>query len=464
MKAVVASLLFCVVTLVIFVGTAVASRRELPVGLADVYGDTSGIHRLTIEGSVVSWAGRYAYDFHISPEGAWINMNIPRNAGTFADISLRHSWVGFWHGGSNFLQLEYIPIAPYEIVEAESENSFTIISGEWIPMTEHRIYGQVFGVVPRFSWHELYIPNEQSSPDGGLFVDLGEDGFIFSMSTEFDAPWEFWSMSSNFDWLMPSPGWLRHELRMGDVSVFVPIATGLFGETAVYVVRWSGNEMPYAEDEPVTYPLDGSMEEAWADLQPRVVAEVLFPIELERGTDHIRGLLELDGDVLLFISRAAGYEVTRISPYTGETITFTVEGEVFALHDFFLQEDSLVLSILMIGSDGIHTVFHAFCLSDGGLVHTASFDVEPDAADNSPIIHDALHRDGMLYIAFTTTIHSDMNMNQRTYVSTFDSHGQLVGRSQVMNGSEEDFTFFMRRNVVPVSSIYMRQTAPVSIR
>jgi len=425
MTKIIASMAFCVIAIVMFVATATISRRVLPVGLLHVYGDTSGIHNLSIIGSVSSWGGDYAYTFNISPEGASTNMMIFRNANDFRNFERVYTtwWMSpFWNFHDYWRRIMFAPVGPYEITQSLSQHSFTRApGGEFVPMVEYRVYGEIFRVIPLYSSAKLYVPDGTVD---GLYIDFGPDGFIRGHSPE-DSLMHFSAGAT----LPRSPGFeLPSELRLTNTNIFVPTGPGLFGQTAVYAVRWS-EESPFSIHR---YPYDENV----------VNAEILFPIQLEKGVDEIIGLLQHSAnDALLFIRRATGLEITRICTQSGEARTVLVEGHgtgnSVAFDVFQLQEDSLVLR----GSNAVAIID----LRNGGLAVTGEFIANLGFGMHEETItsnvHDMLYKDGVFYIAYTAASHPWGELpivGSSLFISAFDATGQIIGRSQVLSGAEDD--------------------------
>ena len=454
MIKIVSSFAVGVLVLIIFVALTISSRRSMPVGLRDVYGDTSGIHNLVIQGEVESWSGRYGYSFNIGPDRVSTRMDIPRNTQGLVRLHMRGwQFSQSWH--IPWFQLAYMPVGPYEMVTAASERSFTHGPGGLVPLDEYRIYGDVFEVRPQLMSHMLLVsPCEATS--GGLYIDLGEGGYIFSFHPEMH------DFSPGVSLLRSSL--LHNEARIGDARLFVPSGSGLFGNTAVYIVHMPGGVLPTIEVSTSASPFSF----------PMVRATALFPVELRRGEDEILGLIELDDDVLLFVRRAGGLEVTRICPFYGESQTVFVEGLAgFSAH--FLLDDSLVLrSFRTQALTADITV--AIDLRDGGLAVYGVFSeaLGEEAADTSPSdvfveIYDKLLRDGIIYIVYSVrNTASDFPLfAEEIFVSAFDSLGRLVGRSQVLTGVEDDIFWrwdFQTRHLLGGSPISARRIQTMSIQ
>ena len=460
MKKIYAGLGVCIFVFIAFVAAIAASRRELPVGLRDMYGDTSGIRRLIIEGTVTSWEGRYGYMFHIGPDRESTRMYVFNNSRAFSDFYRPH-WPVFppvWHGFT--FETGLVPLGPYEVVAAESERThFMDFGGNWVPAPEYRIYGEVFAVETRVHGRRLYVP-ELSAVGHRLFMDTGPKGYIFSSFYD-PAAWEFspgfnipgtWYFTSGRSLSRAWGLYLPNQLAIDEFIVFAPQGPGLFGHTAVYYVYAPDGNIPMIQDSPYD--------------EPKVAAEILLPIYLERSEDEIIGLIRLTDSFLLLVVRAGGFELTRINPFTGEIQTVFVDSTA-AFYSYALQGDSLVLSGFGWGGTQYGAIA-AFDLSDGGIKPTGHFSVslwgEPEYSHGVPVhVRDMLFSDGVVYIAHTVE-KNPWNFtwaNTETFVSAFDSQGRLIGRSQVLNGVEDDA--FWSWTASGGSQSYRRRVQSVSI-
>jgi len=444
---------FCVLVLAVFVTVTAISRRALPVGLVDVYGDTSGIDRLTIEGIVTEGAGAYGYRFRVCPEGASNEMIIFRSNQARANyVWGRVSSLQRAHFFSTYLA----PFEPYHRAVVESDKSFYQEgeSGQWIPMTEHRIYADVFEIVPRFHrFNRVYSAYYLAeSEDRRLFVDAAEGAYIFSFHS-FAGPHE---MTPNV------PNWSRgiyfppidSNVKVDDMYIFVPTGSHLFGSTAVYAVRIGDGVFPISE------------------CGTKVVAEVLFPIELERGRQNaILGLLAVDSSVLLMVQHENGIDVTRICIATGLATTVVANGAAY-FTEAFISGNSVVFRGVGSGHDHLtsqHIELWAFDLSSGGIMLAAELSVElrgrHSYAESWFVqVFDAVYTGGHVYMAY---MHSGIRgwsvVSDEVLVAAYDIQGQLVGLSQLLIGVEEDAhqLHFRRRGIF--LSVNRRQPATISI-
>jgi len=468
MKKILASLAFCVLATTIFIVVAAASKRELPAGLRDIYGDTSGIHQLSLEGVVSNFEGRYAYTFYIEPDDARISMQVFRNSQARANFIIIHSSLHFsdWHWRNrNFIQMAFTPIAPYRHATVESDHSFFHSGGGIVPFTEYRIYADIFAVDLLHHWHPLYFPCEM---DGRLYIDAGPDGYIYAFEQN-SRTWDIANQQpSQTSWRIP----LVEQVQVGDASmfIFVPTGPGLFGHTAVYTVDW--HDAPMVQQ----YYADGAT--IYNMLQ---VARVLYPIELEKGQDEILGLLELDEEcVLLVIQREEGFQFTRINHITGESSTIFAEG-VYDLIDMFHRDNSLVFRVFGRGAQEYSphatnvSEILALDLSGGGVVLAAHFHTALEGRIETEIIstnvYDIVLRDSTVYIAYTVVYSpwTTLWANEEAFISAFDATGQLIGISQIMTGAEDDFARIWERRLFSRSggilpSRYRRHIQSLSIR
>jgi len=451
MKKITVSIGFCVAVLVIFILSVAMSRDGLPVGLRDMYGDTSGIHRLTIEGMVdQSWHGQYGYSFRICRDEGGTDIAMLNNSGAFVDFTRNYAVHPFsvWHWNRHFFyRPTFIPTEPYEIIRTYSETSFIRHhGGDLIPMPEYRIYNEVFIVEPSF--HGFRLQLEGAAPV--LYIDAGRDGFIFAN----DENTQIHHFSPGFGFHSTLNLRLLDQLRIDDVSVFVPTGTNMFGQTAVYIAVGYGERF-YGDTEYIS-------------------AEILFPIELERGRDEIVGLIEHGEDVLLLIIRGDGFEIARINVFTGDYTALFID-EFVHFNEYFISGDSLVFTGLQFNHEPTvmanQTIIRSFDLSDGGLRFSAGFTVSLGEVhtDGWWVLHDQifdiLYRDGFLYIAYTLEPSFAMAANTiRTFVSAFDTQGRLIGRSQVLNGVEDDMVFMWDSRFGTVSTDARRRLAIMSIR
>jgi len=445
---IITSLIFCTIAFIIFLAVATASRSKLPTGLRDLYGDTSGIRQLNIQGEVISWEGRYGYSFNISPNGDTTRVRVFRNTqsvNNFLWWPFPSLWWMFTFGVS------YLPVEPSEPVVSDSEHGWFIDSvGNRANILEYRFYGEVFVVEPNWHSHRLYLPSNKLAADARLYIDIGQGGFIFSHHNDIN----FTQFRSDTFLQSASSIRLPNQLRIDNIDLFVPSGPGLFGQTAVYTVYAPGWGYPVVHGLP-----DGNS---------KVVARELFPISLERGKDEILGLIELENDFLLLILRANGHEIIRIHPLTGESQTVFVESEM-RLRDSFLQEDSLVLRGF---SDIVntHAEIAVIDLREGGLKLAGHFPVmliaEESVLENespSVDIRDILLKEGVVYIAYMVTRFPGGGVfnTDETFISAFDIQGRLIGRSQVLNGVEDDA--FWRWGSTSGGLRYQRRVQKLSI-
>jgi len=413
------SLTFCILVIAIFLGTAATSRRNLPAGLQELYGDISGIRALTIEGEVFSWEGRYAYSFTIAPDRQRTRMHVINNSRTFDEFQQRRFQNMHREWRTSILHLAYLPIDDTQPIATYSAGSFFIDhAGNHIPRPEYRIYGEVFAVKPLFLFsYPLYTPMHEHQ----LFRYTGPGAYISTWRNGRDQHfhWAEWHLvHENF----PMPASFLHffnAIHIGDRYLIVPTGPGLFGSTAVYAVYMPRNLVP------TVGCLYNNM----------VEASVLFPITIERGKDEIIGLLEWDESVLLFISRVGGIEITRLNPITGDSRTIFVETNArFERH--YLCENYLILY----GSNHHGNIIAAFDLQNDDINVVSVFPIRHSDTVVFPDVLDIILYNGVVYIAHAIDISPwpHWPSEKELFVSAFDSDGRLIGHAQVLSGVEDD--------------------------
>ena len=439
-----ASFVICVVVLVAFWVVSGASREGIPVGWVDVYGDTSGIRRLTVEGVVSSWEGLYGYTFRVNPQESSTEMVVFNDDRAFTNFAFNPFWhIDIpWH--PHFFRTVYFPIGDYEIVETES--NFILLEGRQERRhPEFRIYGEVFGVGVRLQgrrvlteelWDSGFRPwdvldaekmrNRMRELESRLFVDAGEGGFIFSM---FEDEGDFHpGFFRDMRMAMASNTPLTNNLVFDNVQLFVHTGSGLFGETSVYAIPLRDGQVMWL----------GAVTD---DLYTRhVMARSLLPITLARGTDAIRGMIAVEGGFLLLISRGETLEVIRYFMESGETLTTYIE-EAARFFDVQAQDNALVFR-------GDNDRAWTFDLAGEGLVATEPFSFVLGGFDDFPegtrpfiFIQSSFLRDGVIYFAYTMEHNPWHSMHSRTesFISAFEaSTGRLIGRAQLLNGVEDD--------------------------
>jgi hypothetical protein len=436
------SLTFVMVTAIVFIFTVNTSRLDIPVGLVDLYGDTSGIRQLTIEGTVISWESSYAYTFRVSPNETTTEMHVFSNRNDLAPFLWPFSApLNLWNP---LFHTVYVPVLPYEIVQRDSHRMAVLVNpdGTHTYMPEYRIYGDIFAVEMYMFEHPIVIRNGEHR----LYIEAGDGGYLYAFQentplSQFmlhQAGANLWGSQSRHNvWA------LTGSLTMGDLRIFVPTGEGLFGETAVFAVHTPGGHLFINDENPVT-------------------ADVLIPVSLERGSE-ILGLIEIHDGFLLLIQRGMVLEITRYNIDTQQTVIAEIEGLV-NFHRLFLHKNSVILDGSRFTHNGWENVTVALELSnDGGFTVTGplSFPVG-DKTETGPLtipigdnvtlievanIRDALIRDGIIYFAYTmeqNPFHFPL-AHTATFVSAFDTQGRLTGRVQVLNGVEED-TFWINEN------------------
>jgi len=326
--------------------------------------------------------------------------------------------------------------------------------GGLVPGTEYRIYGNVFEVKPLARSFPLYVPN-YTPGERRLFIKYEEENYIFSHHPE-AGPAEF---TPSIVAQRPMGLWLPEQLSIGDTHLFVPVGAGMFGDTAVYAVHISQGIVPMVYD----YALALNM----------VQAEVLFPISLAQGKDAIPGLMRLENnDVLLVVKRTlgtSGLELTRICVHTGDNYTVFIEIQA-VFHEHYLQCDSLIFFGTM--ADGTNIVA-AVDLSNEGLAVAGVFPVAlggvaGDALQDTPIVinHDMLLSHDVVYIAYSVINGDFPVIGESIFISAHDFTGRLIGRSQVLNGIEDDkfWTWdFNNWGITGRSPIHQRRVQALSI-
>lgn len=420
------SLIFCFIALALFLSVTAMSRHTLPAGLEELHGDITGIHSLIIEGEVFSWEGRYAYSFTIAPGRQRTRMHVFNNSRTLDEFRQRrfHDLHREWR--TSVLRLAYLPLDDTQPITTYSDRSFFIDhTGRHIPISEYRIYGEIFAVKPLFLFsYPLYTPMHEHR----LFMYAGPDSYIYTWRNDYNRhfQWTDWHLVRD-GFLMPASSLnFFNAIQIGDRYLIVPTGTGLFGSTAVYAVYMPGNLVP------TVGCLYNNM----------VEASVLFPITIERDKDEVIGLLEWDKSVLLFISRANGLEVTRINPENGENRTIFVETDAF-FNQHFLCENYLVLHGRR--RNGIGEAIAVFDLQNDDINVVSVFNIRPSDEVGLLEVHDIILYNGVVYIAHiaTPTSWPQWPSETKTFISAFDNDGKLIGRAQVLSGVEDD-TFWTR--------------------
>ncbi|MCL2187930.1 MAG: hypothetical protein FWB87_04115 [Defluviitaleaceae bacterium] len=431
------SIIFCIAALVIFTLSAGASRRDLPVGLVQIYGDTSGIRSLTLEGRVASFEGMYGYEFHISPLGSHTEMQVFRSWRDYSDFA--QPWWSSptfsWH--PSFFEMIFLPVGKYEIVNvtaAQLAQEWNVILSD--EFAEYRIYGEVFAVETRMHGHIVTTDIQRSLRDTEhapqLFIDAGEGGYIVSHAPD-----------SHFRGLVHhSDGWMHTFTQFGrlplvislvidDWHIYVPTGAGLFGETAVYGVHLHEGRIL-----PVAYRS--------SDNENVILAEELIPITLNRGEDEIHGLLQTNDGFLLFISRYNSLEITHFNMQTRESVALTQTG-IFRILEFNIDGDSIILHGMETLNHDRDTVVWTIDLTDDGLIMSdpAAFRLGGHRSadvDAHITLLDSAKRDGILYFVYAVEENrwAHPQARTRTQISAFTTTGQLIGRAQVLNGVEDD--------------------------
>ena len=435
------SLALCIAITIVFAANVASSRRELPASLLDLCGDTSGIRKLSIEGLIADYANKYAYSFEVSPQSAATDVRIHKSADDASkDTGLDYPFV-------YPSEYAYIPIGETRSETRYSENAYQISrDGQMIPLKEYRIYADLYEVIPCIN--EPNLPLALDPDKGKLYVDGTEIGYIYAV--DHNGGYEEYQMNTY------RPGYsversvrLHSELSVGDKCLLVPTGAGFYGHTALYAVEMPGGHVSTLQSE--------------GENQAYVVAEELYPIELERG-DEILGLIELNGGILLAIRRGGGFELIRADPEAWECIAVYTEGEPW-LNRYYLMNNSLVL-ISEYWNYGYPDV-HAFDLREGGLERVASIksaNLWEGVYDNVyNAVEAAIWKDGALYAAFRTgnAMSSDPDEVQ---IAALSATGGLIGRCRLLCGIEEDYAQLWIRGVGSVNSGYKRELRRMTLR
>jgi hypothetical protein len=468
----VGSIIFTGIVFVIFNIAVASSRSDLRVGLVDVYGDTSGIRSLTIEGRVTggvsSFAGPgYGYTFAISPQTAPGGIDASVDFHVFNHNRGYTNFVGIASGtlawNHHFFETRYVPVGAYEIVEIAEGNSHMLYRGEWTPMPEWRIYSELFAVEVRLHGHRVVVPGRErayfETTAHRLFLDAGEGAFLVGHSADLPLAQfsnNFWTIGRvNHRWLHTGfniP--LVDSFVTGDVHVFVPTGPRLFGTTSVYAVNIENRQLN----------LIGAFTD---EINLEVHARALIDIELERGRDEILGMIQLENGFLLLIMRGGNLEIFRYCFESGEVLTQELTN-VARPHQIYEQGGTLVFT-----SHEQEQIMWTIDVADGGLAATepAAFALGGgewmDYFYSRPWIHvhDVMSRGGYVYFAYTFEEQAWLNRRSavQTFISVFDTNGRLVGRAQVLNGVEDD-RFWRHGASGGMSRPFARRVREVTIR
>ena len=417
------SLIFCLITLALFLSVAAASRQELPIGLVELYGDISGIRELTIEGSVFNWEGQYGYTFTIAPDRQDARMHVFNNSRAFNDFHMRHFWPHMWHwfGGNFDLSLQLFEYTTLVIEDSEIRYAIDA-SGQQIPMQEHRTRGGIYAATPMFFLYPLYIPNYESQ----LFVNV-PPSVNWSWSSDNQAGGAVQAgggVQVDEAYHVPRMSSLHipNEATIGDYHLFVPNRTGLFGRTSVYAVYIPSGIVPMAQP--------------YGEWPAAVYATALFTIYLERSQDEIIGLLEHGDSTLLLVSRPDGLEITRINPSTEENYTIFAQTDA-RFHRHYLGDSFLVLH----GFSNDDDIVAVFDLQNKGLNLLGIFPIATFSDGDIRIeVRDIILSNGVVYVAYSTSQNpwDHFDLSTRAFISAFDNNGRLIGRAQILSGVEDD--------------------------
>ena len=441
MNKLMASGAFVVLVLAAFALMVGASGRRLPVGLVDLYGDTSAIRALTIEGRITSWQGQFGYTFLINDEAASIEMNVFNNSRALNDFTGPHFWLSPWHAHS--FGTRPMPIGDYEVVRVqEGRWTETLVDGTRVVMPEYRIYGDVFAMETVIHNQRLYVPGLGTTPR--LFNYAGAGGYLFSFIG--DTPLAQFTpgflTSSHFHFVFSSSLYrnrhLTNHLTVDDMDIFVPTGAHLFGETSVYAMHRQPQGWGY------TFPQIAIAGENF------IVAEQLVPITLSVG-DEILGLVPFDGGFVLLITRGQKWEITRFDLQSGESIT-AFQPYPLSVENIYVDGYNMVFQGWRADSVIREIAAWTLDLSDGGLLVTypSYFSLRIGSQSelslrNHAHVHSIVMRDGIVFIAYTINGWPArwlyVVLNTETFVSAFDTNGRRIGSVQVLNGLEDDRNF-----------------------
>lgn len=436
-------LALCIAAAIAFTVSVVSSRHELPASLEDMFGDTSGIRGLVMEGQIIERNHQYAYGFMVSPMVTSTNVGVYKST---QDVS-RYTWedIPFFFPS----EVAYLPVGEAKREETESERSYRIGSdGQEIPLPEFRIYAELFEVVPLM--YVSGIPLALDPDQDKLYIRPEENRYvyIFDYNDEYKNDYELQAYRPGF--AVDRSARLNNGLAIGERYLLVPTGRGFYGHTAVYSIDVPGGHVPTVQAE--------------GENQAYIAADELYPIELEYG-DEILGFIELEDSVLLAIQRNDGFELTRINPETGASVTVFTEGEAW-LDPYYLKNDSLVLISNAWSKD--YPDIHVFDLRDGGLeraMSVKSADLWSNRGDNAHYeIKDALWKDGVLYTAASAQSTMGGSGPGEVQITALSATGGLIGRCKLLCGVEEDYHQFWARDRGSIQSDHVRELKSVSLR
>jgi hypothetical protein len=428
----------CALIFIIFTVTAAVSKRNVPMFLEDISGDTSGIRALTVTGRVFSREFAYMYDFEISPHKTSVDWSIFREAGKMPRLS---NYVQSW-------QPRFIPVGEVRTEVVDSDKSFKQNNaGIWVPMTEVRQYADSFEVVVMT---DLQIPIWAEEMTEKLYFIPDFNSYIFKImynGEEVDITEAMHEPYGYMGFEMTKTDFLASQLRINDSFFIVPTGKGLFGHTAVYKFDMHNNGFINTEQD---------------DVRGHVVpAEVLYPIVIERGSQtEICGLIEFYGDVILVMRHAGAFELIRINIETGTSVSARAEGnpyiqagwqfhsDFWQMPSYYISEDSIIFARLInneFWNDYVPEIhFWAFDLSGGGLtlaahVRPAVSDLWGDIEGFNFDVLEAILKDGVLYVVMM-----EIRQMLRTYlfvdvvITALALDGTVIGRSKLLTGFEQD--------------------------
>lgn len=422
--AIAGCVVFSIAAIALFAGLAVATRKEIPMSLEDVRGDTSGIHALTVSGSIINNIWTYAYDFRISPQGADTDMRV------FNSKEDLPTYPWFF---PNRFDAEYIPVGPTRTETADSTTRYILreAGGETVYFEEERIYADQFRVIPKMDigipiWLE---PLEENS----LYYATEEYSYIYRTIYEDNRQDPY---TPGFQ--LSGSGRLNSHLRIGDTSLLVPMGKGFYGHTALYRIDAPGGQLPLVQKE-------GSYD-------GYAVAEELYPIKLTRDEDEILGLIEVENGAILAIRHRRGFELVRVNLETGSIESVTADGRPSLGLNLFSNQTSknVILTdnalILSNQTGDYHDNFPEvwiFDLSGGGLrlaSHIQAADLWENRSDGIKYgIVGAVWKDDVLYTAAYTDSESGGTSPGTVCLSATAADGTLIGRCRLRCGIEQDY-------------------------
>lgn len=473
------SLIVCLFIILLFTFSVLNSRRDIPTALQDVYGDTSGIHGLTISGRVSDMQKHFSYEFKIDENNnmLWTNVYNSENDVSNNIMTNKYYFSSFTYNPP-FLA-NYIPIEPYKTEIIKNRNSIhdsmsssstntNTGSSNGIPPIEYRIYAKTYEVFTYLNTvgcalkldkdknRLYYTQNERSyiyfSEYGNYY--FGEykigDGYVYLPKLNEEGSVIYQDSNSQTSFSIRRSSSLPCFLSIGDIELIVPVGQNLFGHTALYIVELQNRVVPIWHED--------------IESDPLVEADELYPIELEYGKDEILGLIEIENGVLLAIRRGDDFELVRINLKTREAISITAKDIPYYVESFFISGDSIIFLSSRQGTT-CHDIW-VFNLSEEGLEHVLTieaanlWDMDESQTDYH-YIADVIWKDNMLYVAEFRN--SFWNFTNEAHISSFSQDGTLVGRCKLLCGVEEDSSSFWFAGRGSIQSTYMRSLQTIII-